>query len=332
MFKSDNYIDVVNGGPKIKTKDPIKNIKYLYKIFHNKTFMITDKTHNISLPAKIILKKNGKDTLYSIIYSGIKYQELWPFKIDFFNMTTLKVDGTCYIANIHRTIKLTGTTIMETIMKLLQLLRVKKVTLHDGTTVRCAENGNNMDLSYFKILEKGITFYQKFGFEFEFDPGTYQGHLFLNKDNMMNIFKDSLNKFNKMKTEYIKNGFQEMFKILTQVVLNQDFDLEIEVYDISGNFHIADKDKKRKVSSLMNNMVMILEIFNDNKKFILFKDLLIHLFYNDCVNYSNVRDVLLGDKIYKIKYKGANCVFKHIKVFDDLDHIRHCYVSRTFTY
>jgi len=145
---------------------------------------------------------------------------------------------------------------------------------------------------------------------------------------MLNIFKTNLEKFNKIKIEYVKKGLEEMLKLLTQVIINQDFNkLTIEIYDINGNYlcpNIQDK-----VSRTINNIIIILGIFNKDK-FILLKDLLIHLFNKNCESYSNIMNFITEDKIYKIKYNNISYIYKHVQILDNISHIRYCAVSKTF--
>ena len=140
------------------------NLKGLIKTHGNKFMIINDK---IELPAKIELitsKYNTDLEYYSIMYDKPRNFWLLPFKIDFVDAHKIAINNNCYISNIHKTEEASGTDIMHTILKMLKLLRVNTVYIHDGTTIMC--DGKEVDLSYYKLLEKGLTFYQKFGFKF----------------------------------------------------------------------------------------------------------------------------------------------------------------------
>jgi hypothetical protein len=86
------------------------------------------------------------------------------FKILFYHK---KIKNAIKIANIQRNDKLSGTDIMEMIIKMAKLMNVKKIYLQDGSRIECGDV--NIILPIVHLLEKGEPWYSKFGFKFDVD-------------------------------------------------------------------------------------------------------------------------------------------------------------------
>ena len=148
----------INSPPKF-TNNLQKNILVLKKIY-GKSFIIKD--GDIELPSKLYQVKepnNPTFKFYSLVYD-IKDRDNWlfPYKIAFIDfivrgcpkdVSKSILNNNCYISNIHRTDKINGSTMVKTILNLLKVLKAQRVTLHDGASVKCEANGQDIDLSFF---------------------------------------------------------------------------------------------------------------------------------------------------------------------------------------
>jgi len=147
----------------IKFKSNLQaNIRLLYYKFKDK-FMIKD--GNIIVPVRLELIKTHNVKYYSLYYD-IEFRDnyLLPFKIDFIDTCKYKLNNNCYIANITKIENISGSTMVKLVLKILKILKVHIATLYDDTNIKCGDT--KIGLSYFKLIEKQQSFYQKFGFKY----------------------------------------------------------------------------------------------------------------------------------------------------------------------
>jgi len=69
-----------------------------------------------------------------------------------------------HIQNIHKTPRLTGSTLMNFVLAVCRKLGARDASLEDAADVTCLKNGENMRLSVIQLLKKGQGFYERFGF------------------------------------------------------------------------------------------------------------------------------------------------------------------------
>lgn len=314
-----------------------KNVATIYENM-GEQFIIKFNTHLII--AGLFRNKNltNEKEFFRLYYEGeivgnkfIKRknttQNLFPFIIDFIDPITCELNNNAYINNIHKTDNITGSEMVELVKKICDVIGVKKVYLLDKTSVVC--NGNTLNLSLFKLIEKGRTFYSKFGFEF--DINNYY-NLYTNKfdnikqlDNKINSLIDNIRK---IKTKDLIKFAEELLEILELVVKNQDYnnltikksytsikDIHADVFEIS--------DPKNNINQLfgkLHNLLMILlevkeeyfyhfliETFNNSKKAHLYKETL---------------DYLTLDGIYSVKYNDKELVNNFDLYFQNLNSIQ----------
>lgn len=342
-----NYVDT-----SMFSKDLQKNINIIKQKF-GKTFIIKD--GDIKLPSLIYTvtnKYNKNFTYYALIYDDPKIDRtswLLPFKIDFIdNSKVLQIynsddthqnsdninkakNNNCYIANIHKTDTVSGTNMVTALLKLLKMINAENVELHDGTRVTCPTAGehNEIDLSFFKLLERGITFYQKFGFKFVLNSGEpYYITDFGTTSNMTRVLQQSLEKFRKIKISYYKDAYIKILDIITDVIKNQDYD-NVTVY----NYHRIKpyaKNKQQIKDYLMNLVTMIndlLAIVKSTKKIYLV-DVLIEKFYESCNLYLKLEDIIMRNMLYGVVYKNKAVYLKHIDIIDTIYTIRQSSIFR----
>lgn len=305
-----------------------KNLKDIIIKYGNK-FSIKNK--DIILPSKIYKVKyqyNKKLSYYSIIYDGVREQSLYPFKVDFLDDTNMEKNDNCYIANIHKTDKISGTNMMETILKFLKIIKVKEVTLYDGAKIKCGNR--EIDLSYFKILEKGATFYQKFGFRF--DVKDYQKKMFDNEENMVKTLDKLIKDFKNIELVYFNNAFLQIIDIANEVIKKQDYkNLNITYFHTVEPYYAS----KGKLPEIIDELVIeinyilgkTIPAMKNNKKYLY--QVLIDLFYNDCNSYRTMEDNIINNMIYEVEYKKKKIILKHIQLFNTIRAIRYSSVKLT---
>ncbi len=298
------------------------NLKIAKRLFGER-FHIADA--NIKMPALLYLlvePHNKKLKYYNLIYD-IKERNNWefPFKIEFLDRETLELNNNCYIANIHKTEEITGTQIVTTILKLLKLLKVEYITLHDGTRIDCGKR--EIDLSFFKLIEKGITFYQKFGFRFTISEHSIHERMNFGKtENMDQILFSYLKKFRKIKLKYYINAYNEILEILFEVLKNQDYEnIKIYLYHPKRPFLIKKEETRSKVLALINEIDTTLRILVKSQRTYLY-EILIDLFYKKCDDYLNIMSLILENNTFIITYKKKNVKLKNIDIINTLFFIR----------
>ncbi len=155
MSKTSNKFDLKN----IKLKfgsNPIKNLEILHKNYGSRfKIKYDDVDVNVVLQKKT-LDSNNQD-FYVLNYDEPdRTDELYPFKIAFFDPIVNKINGNSYIANIRKTKKISGSTMVKLVLEINRILKVKKTFLWDGSSIQC--HNEEIDLGLMKVFEKGHTF------------------------------------------------------------------------------------------------------------------------------------------------------------------------------
>ncbi|QKF94606.1 hypothetical protein QKU48_gp1148 [Fadolivirus algeromassiliense] len=308
-----------------------KNILNIKKNFGNK-FIIRD--GDIELPSFLYQVKednNPKMQYYSLIYD-IKERDsfLLPFKINFIDIIKLitKEDNNyknnnCYIANIHKVEGVSGTSMVNTLLKFLKIIGVEQIILHDGARILCENNGQEIDLSFFKLIEKGITFYQKFGFKFLMDPGNAWHMIdFGNTDNMTKQLHIALDNVYKIKLDYYKNAYIKLLDIINQTIKEQDYDnVKIYLYHPYKPYILKKEHNREKLISMVHEIDTLLNIIKLSNKTYLYETM-IDTFYSDCNVYIQLEDIIFNNLFMGISYKRKGVYLKHNDTFHNLRYIR----------
>lgn len=291
-----------------------QNLNLIHKKYKNKFKIINN---DIQLP--VILEKCFNSYLWAIKYD-IKQRIMnnLPFYIVFGDYRTFEKNNNCYIGSIHKYGNYSGTQIMNTLLKFLKLIEINDIYLTDGTTIECKIKNKKimLDLSYFKLIEKGQTFYQRFGFVPTF-RNVYQKSIFKNERNMTIELNKNLKLFKKLKCIDMKQKYDDIIGIM------KEYNKQIILYkfdpytgNIKSDTYIEENDEKYPE---------IINIFSDisnvlNTTTIKFSDLLIELFYEDCEKYHFLEKYILKyDDIIGIKYKNNK---KYLSFFSIIFKIR----------
>lgn len=299
-----------------------KNIILIKKKFGSQ---FTIKNQDIEIPIKLFLVKNEynpKVQYYSMVYDiEMREEYLLPFKINFINYLSLGKDNNCYISDITRFGDVSGSEMVLFVLKLLKVLGAERAFLYDGTRIEC--NGMKIDLSFFKLIEKGITFYQKFGFRIFMDPSNHFLKIkYGTTENMEKALKDNLQQMQKIKISYYYKCYQYILDILFDVIKNQAYDkITIYLYHRYKPYIFKRNMTKQKVLSLVQEIDMLLNILKRIDQVYLYQAM-IKLFYDDCYQYVQLEDYIFNNSFYGISYKNKQIYLKHTKIFDNLKLIR----------
>lgn len=303
-----------NNNVQTNLKQLIKKYGKKFKIMYN----------NLSIPVKIIrtIKKYNKNTnYYSLIYdSPNRLSFLYPLKIDFFDFYESKKNNNCYLANIHKTDTISGTDIMLLAIDFLKKMGVETITLHDDSHITC-ENKVSLDLSFFKLIEKNITFYQKFGFVFQPKYNIDIYNSFGDEKNINIAINDLIKQFRNIKLSYLIYSYQKILDLLFKVVKTQNFkDFKIFIFHPTEPFI---SQNKKKLFELIQEIDIILNIIMPYEKKYLY-ELLIDLFYRKCWDYYILENFILTNNFYGVEYKNKKIFLKHVFIFFEIKRIKEC--------
>ena len=308
-----------------------KNIKIIHKQYGNKFILKYD---NILIPCHLYINKNSWLQYYILEYDiDVIIESLLPFKIYFIDYFSQELNDNCYIANIHKTNEITGTNMMNIILKFIKILNVKKVMLHDGATVTCNKNGIKFGLSFYKLIEKGITFYEKFGFKLtkKNDNSFHLQTIYKDDKYMADKLKELLIKFNNIKIADLITLYRSILKVLFQVINDQDYkNLTIFIFDKSKKLIIPVDELNTKVTGMINEINIILGLLL-NSKHIYFRDLLIDFAQYECNKYTLLDELVLNNMNHKIIYnpstdsaeKNTIIELNHVEIIDEINVIIH---------
>ncbi len=249
---------------------------------------------------------------------------LYPFKIKF-----VSIDNTtgndAYIQNIHKTDKISGSKMMQIVIAILKKLKVKRAYLRDGTRVNC--NNKKLDLSFFKLIEKGRTFYQKFGFKFTVEHCPFSENLYESEEQVQQLVHKKLDEFKSItKDELIKQS-SNLIKLYTEIINDRGYDkAKIYLYHSEEPF-LAPIDKNR--DNIFENirsydtLIMILSKFKHKY----FYQILIELFNSkECSDYDFMMAYVIESRFYKVEYKSKKVIMKYLNLFDKLMAMRNLMV------
>ncbi len=300
------------------TDDVQKNLRQLEKIF-GKSFTI--KWNKIMFPVILHTKtfKSNDITFYEIYYDmPNRIHDLKPFSIWFIDNKTLELGNTSYIANIHKTNDISGSQMMNFVLELQRALGVEKTILHDGATVNC--DGSKMNLSYIKLLEKGKTFYMKFGFEHEIDKSSWFVMRYKNEKEYKKDLDNTIAKIKKIKIDDIIKDYGDILDILVETTKTGDYknfnikfvaETEFKNYD----YYYAD-NPYFAIPIIFRDTFNVLHILNSSKdKY--FYEFFIKLF-NDkikCHDYLTLKKNITNSDISSIESKNKTVKFKYTSLF-----------------
>lgn len=190
--------------------------------------------------------------------NGMKYFALYskngtrnhPIKILFINIISGKHDNSAYINNLSKTPGLSGTDMMNIILKFLDILMVKQVMLYDGAHIE--GDGYSISLSFIKLLETGKTWYMKFGFKLD---TSHVFSVFRKYSNPMGKISELLAKFKKITVDDMIEKYENLVEIMklpnVQVLaINPNTMLETDYHNVP-DFKFDPESYKKRIDILI---------------------------------------------------------------------------------
>jgi hypothetical protein len=305
-----------------------ENIDTLFRTFGG-NFII--KSGDIELPS--VLEKMYNSDYWYIHFDGKDDNQelLYPYSIIFGDNFTHERNNNCLLANIHKSRNLSGTDIMKIIIKFMQKINVENVYLSDGTKVSCDEN-NKFDLSLFKLIEKGKTFYQRFGFKF-IPKSLWEKIIFKNENTVNRELSICLENINRLTCREIKKYYDDMCDIIRDIQRERDFDVtKIFTWNptshpkiVESEYYIESANNEQKCDELLKIYTELSNLLDED---MLFRDFIIRAF-NDktsCRVYSilekNIIKSMNPSLVVCIEYKSRRVILSLLSDFFMLQTLR----------
>lgn len=316
------------------SNDLQNNLKELEDTY-GKSFLI--KYQNLEIPVKLDKIKLDTSNLitYELYYDIPKRElELKPFSIQFYDYEKMELNNNTYISDIQRIGDISGSKMVELVLKIQEVLKVNKTILSDGANIKC--DNIEIGLSYFKLIEKGITFYMKFGFDFELTGNEWSEIRFKDKEELHHKINELIEKIREIEIDDIINDYNNTIDVLCNVIKDQDYE-NLEIEYMSGHLITPldtyfKKNTKDLVPQLFSECKFFLDLLNLTEKKYLY-ELIIQLFNtpNLCFLYAQLMGYILGNKRYAIHYNGTNIIRDYAIPFQYLYTVQSMYLfSYTF--
>lgn len=312
-----------------------KNLNMLHKSYGSRFKIKYDDVEvNVVLQKKTLDSNNQE--FYILNYDEPdRTDDLYPFKISFFDPIVNKINGNSYIANIRKTKKLSGSTMVKLVLEINRALKVKKTFLWDASSVQC--QNDEIDLGLMKLFEKGHTFYMNFGFKFDTTISNHNLLIFEDSSQLEAKLKSLLDKVKRITIKSIIKQYEQLLDMITQIVKTQDYEslkiLNLETYSyrpISSNQTVIIKDPKKRINGLFDEINQVLKILLKTKKKYLI-DYMIELFKSNCADCMILLKYLCYNYYYKIVWKKKIIQRNYLVYFHYIISIRkYFYYSYTF--
>ena len=251
-----------------------------------------------------------------------------PFIIDFIDPISAKLNEYSYINNIHKTENISGSRMMELMIKINQILNVKKTYLHDKACIII--NDKVLSLSLFKLIDKGKTFYSKFGFDFDLNNiNNYYVNKFDNIEQLKKKIDSLIKSIREIKTKDLIKFVEDTFDVIDLVIRNNDYENLLikkasfsSIKDMLTDIHDS-TNIKEQLTPLFNKLHNLLMILKDIKQEYFYK-YLIETFNDKDNNHicKNILEYLSLDGIYEINYGNKKIVNNFDLLFQHLNSIK----------
>lgn len=111
----------------------------------------------------------GDLSYWVLIYNPNNELHLYSLKIMFFDTITYEYNNNAILTDLFRTDEHSGTILMKVAITISRYLGVHELKLVDAASINgragaMVDSCNVVSLSFYKLLEKGVTFYERFGF------------------------------------------------------------------------------------------------------------------------------------------------------------------------
>jgi len=318
--------------PNIKMTDNVNN--NLDKIVrkYGRRFKI----HYRQFEIPVILEKTINNYInYYEMYYDMKERTHWllPLYIKFIDISpcenthTNKIDDnitTCYISNVHRTSTITGTQMMEIIIKLLEIIGIKTIKIYDDAHINCKTKKETIDLTLFKLIEKQRGFYEKFGFEYDFScPKKELLYEIGTRERAKYILSKSIYFLQNNSVEDILYNYRKFIDLMRYIKKIKDYKTARLIIKFRKGLIIYSPDENSiKFRSILKDLTNLIRLLIKYKKMTI-QDAIIKMFYTNCESYLNLIMYTADMELRGIKYKNKLVKLKLPIILDELHTIRH---------
>lgn len=297
--------------------DVNKNIKVIVSKLTDH-FVIKD---DVEVPVIMShVKQDNGMSYYIMYYDGecVADQE-HTIKIWFINSNDGKYDNSAYLNHLSRTDTISGTQLLNVILKFLKTINVKKVRLYDGASIKCHDK--SLGLANVKLLESGLTWYMKFGFEFDVEkPFTILYQYKTHKECLKRVHV-LLDKFKKITVNEVIEKYESIIKMLTDkkdievVCINKHLMLKQDYY----------KNKKYDLQKAKDDYIAALGYIKPYAGKYLYECML-DLFKKNCEGYLCIENELLGETpVYSFTSGSQTITREYCMSFLEVNEIRNNY-------
>lgn len=304
IFDLDN-IDQFNGlFVKNKLESNLnKLVNKLGKLFTVK-YMIDKKQLLIDVKLNKITTLDN-NTFYSLVYTvPNRTTPLANIRLDFIDPVTQTKNNNSYISQIQKTDQISGSQLIKLCLKINEVLKVKKTFIKDDAKIKC--NGEEIDLSFIKLLEKNKTYYMNFGFDFELTNTEFFYYRFPNNKKLRTGIINLCKKIRKIKTIDIINEYIKTKSLMDRIIVENEknkFQIELELpIPIFSNTYYKENPKK-SIDDIIIECNKVLEILNNAKNKKYFYEVLIKLFNTNCVQYQILFNYIIKNRRKQLIYK-----------------------------
>lgn len=302
--------------------------------------------HGLSFPVVTYDRNEAPETLH------FKYL---PFRIELPGCDDRSLD--VYLHHIHRTSRISGTQMVEFAIALCKSLGVRKIYLSDVASVVCArgpadtapsptyaphlrrhlggdpyEHGRSaaLDLSLFKLLDKGMTFYGRFGFRPEFSRVQDR---FGSQKELENRLQHCLDYVGRMNVGLVRDTARRVLGVVANVIREQAYGpLCVVIRDRSRKENgrlsraLPASDNRQWCFQILEQMDQILHVLKPFSSSISFRQCLRTLFDKECGHYKVLETFVLFGRLWRLQKGGSVIAQVDYRVtLDDLVYIRqHC--------
>lgn len=288
-------------------KDDVQNnLKQLHKIFGNE-FILEGYVNNKKIKIPVFLTYTAEH-FYRLFYNiEDRTSTQLPFKIDFIDKYTKKLNDICYIVNIHKTDTIKGSEMIQLVNEINKKLGIRKAYLNDAATVYC--DNIPYDLSFMKLIEANMGFYMKYGFDIDNR---------IKKNLVLKLVKSCRS----VKNSDIQLIYIKLFDLIMSILNNETEKNNVKFYEKYSNSP-DDYDKWlakydiNQVLETVNNILSLLK--RASEKY--FYQTMIRLFNNreNCLDYNIIYKNCIDTYLYKIVYKD---IVINFTIFDNFRNLK----------
>ena len=301
--------------------DPQKNIQTILK-----KYGVREKNpfEDIFYLGKLVAKYNDK-TQEHIVFGKqkreFKYFEFispeTEFVVGMIDPVTRKYNKSyAYIGSLSKG-KYSGSFHIELVEKMCKIFGVKRIYLHDASSVKCKDN--RIDLKFLKLIQEGVSWYQKIGYKLDFDISTGRMNL-STKKRAKQIYADCVKKLRKIPIKSVYKDYANINELTARIIKEEDYKnvvgIEPELFTNNNIGRYPDVDYSNvmkeivlEISHIGIEIIKLLDTsFTDDPetKDMTLSQFLSFIYEKDCELYHKLFKLLFDNQIYHWEYSGKS--------------------------